>query len=309
MGRGSRPAHCPLPRTLGGSLPSATHDRRQTHRFAGSGGSGSPGWHRDRGAGGGRGVPRGDPPLAVSWILRGIHGAPCVPTGRRAALPRLEDLGAGRSAVREAVRARNESARHAPRGREPVDGLARCARPAHQARLRRSAGGGPGADSAPAARRYGADHIRRGCAAGDPGSGQDGPVDPSGARIARYAGRPRHGRGGRVAASHGLAGAPRSRGPRVRSAVRPGPRAHRAPLPAPPRPQRHRVPLDGSGGGRADRSSRGALSRSGVCSERRGAAARAGARIRRDGASRGGGMAERVPPPRDPFGMALRLLA
>src|SRR5439155_7143724 len=45
--------------------------------------------------------------------------------------------------------------------------------------------------------------------------------------------------------------------------------------------------------------SRGAIAGSGVCSERGGAAARAGARIWRDGAPRSGGMAERVPSPRD----------
>src|SRR5213078_852028 len=232
-------------------------------------------------------------------ILRGIHGAPRVPTGRRAALPRLEDLGARRSAVREAVRGGNESAGDAARGCQPVDGLARRARPAHEARLRRSAGGGPGADSAPAARRYGIDHVRRGRAPGDPCPGQDGPVDPPGARAARYAGRPWDSRGGGAAASHRLAGAPRSRGPRIRPAVRSGPRPHRAPLPAPSRPQRDRVPPDGSGGGRAVRSSRGAVSGSGVSGERGRAAARAGSRLWRDGASGGGGVAQRVPPPRN----------
>src|SRR2546429_281349 len=202
MERGTRAAHCPLPRTLGGSLASATHDRRPTHRLAGSGGGGPLGWHRDRGAGGGRRLPGMDP-------------------------------------------------------------------------------------------------VRRGRAPGDPGRGQDGPVDPPGARAARYAGRPWDSRGGGAAASHGLAGAPRSRGPRIRPAVRSGPRPHRAPLPAPPRPQRDRVPRDGSGGGRAVRSSRGAVSGSGVSGERGRAAARAGSRLWRDGASGGGGVAQRVPPPRN----------
>src|SRR5204863_324620 len=137
----------------------------------------------------------------------GSHGAPRVAAGRGAALRRLEDLGARRSAGRGAVRGGNESAGDAARGCQPVDGLARRARPAHEARLRRSAGGGPGADSAPAARRYGTDHVRRGRAPGDPCPGQDGPVDPPGARAARYAGRPWDSRGGGAAASHGLAGA------------------------------------------------------------------------------------------------------
>src|SRR5207247_793295 len=78
----------------------------------------------------------------------------------------------------------------------------------------------------------------------------------------------------------------RARGPGLRPAVRPRPRAHGAALPAPPRPSGDRRASDGSGGGRALGTPRGAVPRSRVGGQRGGAAARAGPRVRRDGAAR-----------------------
>src|SRR6266702_2435601 len=122
----------------------------------------------------------------------------------------------------------------------------------------------------------------------------DGAVDETDPRAARHAGWPRHGRPDGAVAPHGAAGAPRPGGARVRPAVRPDPRAHGAPVPAPPRPHRHRVPPDGPGGSRAVGSTGGAVPGSRVSGERGGATARARPRLCRDGAARGLGVAHRV---------------
>src|SRR6266704_3594147 len=77
-----------------------------------------------------------------------------------AEVARLEDPRTGRPPVREAVRARDQPARDDSGGREPLDGLARLAQPAHQAGLCRPAGGGARADPATPAGRHWADHLR-----------------------------------------------------------------------------------------------------------------------------------------------------
>src|SRR5881628_3817882 len=104
---------------------------------------------------------------------------------------------------------------------------------------------------------------------------------------------------GRGTAAQGPAGAARARGPGLRPAVRPRPRAHGAALPAPPRPSGDRRASDGSGRGRALGTPRGAVPRSRVGGQRGGAAARAGPRVRRDGAARDRGVAHGMPAARD----------
>src|SRR2546426_8396228 len=62
---------------------------------------------------------------------------------------------------RSAVRGGDEFAGDDPGRREPLDGVARRAGAPHEARLRRSSGGGPGAHPAAPAGRDGPHHLRR----------------------------------------------------------------------------------------------------------------------------------------------------
>src|SRR2546426_8164280 len=200
---------------------------------------------------------------------------------------------------RSAVRGGDEFAGDDPGRREPLDGVARRAGAPHEARLRRSSGGGPGAHPAAPAGRDGPHHLRRSGSRGRAGAREVRTVGPTGARAREDAGRTRHGGAGGAGAAHGPVGAARARGPGLRPAVRPRPRAHGAALPAPPRPSGDRRASDGSGGGRALGTPRGAVPRSRVGGQRGGAAARAGPGVQRDGAARDRGVAHGMPAARD----------
>src|SRR5205823_1877196 len=236
-----------------------------------------------------------------SRVLGRVHGTPRLPTRRRAALPRLEDPRPGRPPVREAVRARDEFARHDIGLREPVDGVARCAHPAHEAVLCRPAGGGARADLAATARRHGADHLRRSRAQGSAGAREGGTVGSTGARSGRHAGRRGHGGTGGPGAPHVATRPPWARRTRLRPAVRPCVGADGSALPASSWPSGDRAAPDGSGGGRAVGPPRGAVPGSGVHGERGGPPARAGAGLSGNGASGDRRMAHGVPAARPLF--------
>ena len=176
-------------------------------------------------------------PFAPARLLGRIRRAPHVPAGGRAALCGLEDPRPQRPALREAVRGRDQPARHGGLRHQPVHGLDRLTRdgPA-QARLRPTTHRRALAGAAPPTGRHRPHRLRR------RGAGRHCRRERGSATGDNWFRRWRSWRrGSGTAAEPALrrvvksAPAARPRGLRVGSAARPRPRAQGAPVSAPSR--------------------------------------------------------------------------